>query len=83
MGLSLPLDQFDVSVHPEVPAKLLNVVNDPQEAARWTMIQVDPAPGYSGSVIAEGRFLSLKLWEWLPQISLNQAYENKFPRSGS
>ena len=65
-GLSLPLDEFDVSVLPGEPAALLNTRPDPGDAARWSMFQVDPAPGYSGTVAVEGHSMELNYWEWVP-----------------
>jgi 4'-phosphopantetheinyl transferase len=59
-GLSLPLDQFDVSVAPGEPAALLATRDDPEEAARWTLCDLEPGPGYAGALAVEG--CSWKLW---------------------
>lgn len=63
-GLSLPLDRFDVSLQPEAPACLLQCLDDPHAAARWSMVALDPAPGYVGALIAEGADWTLHRWEW-------------------
>jgi 4'-phosphopantetheinyl transferase len=44
-GLSLPLDQFDVSLAPGEPAAVLGTQRDPSEASRWSLRNLPPAPG--------------------------------------
>jgi 4'-phosphopantetheinyl transferase len=53
-GLSLPLDQFDVSVLPESGALLLGTRPDVEERHRWSMLKVDAGPGYAAAVTVEG-----------------------------
>jgi 4'-phosphopantetheinyl transferase len=63
-GLSLPLDQFDVSVNPAQPAILLATRPDPVEASRWVIQDLKVAAGHTASVAVEGtgwRLKSLKL----------------------
>ena len=36
-------------------AALLHSREDPQEPARWTLIELDPAEGYAGALAVEGR----------------------------
>ena len=52
-GLSFPLDEFVVSLLPGEPARLLNVRGSEREAARWSMLTLDPFPGYRGALIVE------------------------------
>ncbi len=49
-GLSRPLDSFDVAL--DGPAALLRVDGD--DASRWTLHDVYPAPGYTGAVAVLG-----------------------------
>jgi 4'-phosphopantetheinyl transferase len=63
-GLSLPLNQFDVSLNPGEPARLLRVERDPQEAARWSLQGLTPAPGYVAALAVEGHGWRLACWEW-------------------
>jgi 4'-phosphopantetheinyl transferase len=49
-GLSLPLDQFDVSVAANDEDALLATRSDPDEAARWTICDVPIGPGYAAAV---------------------------------
>jgi len=59
-GLSIGLDRFEVSLAPDEPATLLNVVDDPQEASRWTIEKLSPVPGYVGAVAVRGRGLEFR-----------------------
>lgn len=63
-GLSLPLDQFDVSCRPGEPAKLLNTRDDPQEASRWTMKELMPGPDYIAALVVEGDGWNMKCWQF-------------------
>ena len=63
-GLSLPLDQFDVSLAPGEPAALLGTRPDPSEASRWSLQELIPTPGYVAALAVEGRGLSLACWQW-------------------
>jgi 4'-phosphopantetheinyl transferase len=63
-GLSLPLDGFDVSLAPGQPAKLLAVKRDPEEASRWSLYDLWPAPGFVAAVAAEGSGWCLRRWQW-------------------
>jgi 4'-phosphopantetheinyl transferase len=63
-GLSCPLDSFDVTLKPGEPAELLQVKGSPEAAARWKLQNLEPAAGYAGAVIAEGREWQLRCWQW-------------------
>jgi 4'-phosphopantetheinyl transferase len=63
-GLSLPLDQFDVSLTPGEPAALLCTTGDPREASRWTLREIEPGPGYVAALAVKGRDWRLKFWQW-------------------
>ncbi len=63
-GLSLPLDQFDVSLVPGQMAALLSTSGDPQEAFRWSLREVAPAAGYVAAFAVEGDDWQLKCWQW-------------------
>ena len=63
-GLAIPLDDFDVSVGPGEPARLVANRADPDEVARWCMYRLEPGPGYVGAItIATGEW-DLKYWNW-------------------
>jgi 4'-phosphopantetheinyl transferase len=62
-GLTLPLNQFDVSLAPGEPAALLRTAWDPKEAARWTLQDLAPAPGYRAAVAVAGHAWRLTCWD--------------------
>jgi 4'-phosphopantetheinyl transferase len=49
-GLSIPLDQFDVSVAEDQPAALLGTRPDALEASRWSLHNLPVKPGYAGAL---------------------------------
>ncbi|MBL4575557.1 MAG: 4'-phosphopantetheinyl transferase superfamily protein [Opitutaceae bacterium] len=53
-GLSIPLDQFDVSVGVEVPPALLEVRVDEVHSKEWFISKVILNNSFSGAVVAEG-----------------------------
>jgi 4'-phosphopantetheinyl transferase len=54
IGLSLPLDQFDVTLAPAEPAALLITRWDETEATRWSLKAIDVGPGYVAAVAVAG-----------------------------
>ena len=63
-GLSLSLDQFDVSLVPGEPAALLGTRHDPADVSRWSIQELAPAPGYAAALAVEGRGYRLACWQW-------------------
>jgi 4'-phosphopantetheinyl transferase len=63
-GLSLKLDQFEVSFAPGEPAAILNIYDDPKERDRWSLLDIDPSPGYAGALVVEGFGLDLRYLQW-------------------
>jgi 4'-phosphopantetheinyl transferase len=54
LGLSLPLDQFAVSVAPGEPARLVSSDYDPSQVGRWELRDVSPDEDYAAAVATEG-----------------------------
>ena len=54
MGLSMPLDQFDVTLGPGAPARLIAVREQPEEAGRWVLREIDVGPGFIAALAVEG-----------------------------
>ncbi len=63
-GLSLPLDQFVMSLVSGETAALLCTSGDPQEVFRWSLRAVTPAAGYVAALAVEGDDWQLKCWQW-------------------
>jgi 4'-phosphopantetheinyl transferase len=68
MGLSLPLDQFDVTLEPSEPATLLRTRWDEEEAARWSLEAIDAGEGYVAAVAVEGHDRQLSCWQLEDEI---------------
>jgi 4'-phosphopantetheinyl transferase len=63
-GLSLPLDEFAVSLSPNHPAALLSVANNPAEVSRWSLQELAPGPGYLAAIAIEGHNWQLNCFQW-------------------
>ena len=68
-GLAVPLDQFDVSLAPDEPARLLGVQGDRRERTRWSLRELTPAAGTVAALAvrvpaASGRRWALQCWQW-------------------
>jgi 4'-phosphopantetheinyl transferase len=68
-GLSLPLDQFDVTLRPGEPAMLLATQHDPDEVQRWSIQNLNLGEGYVGALTVEGH--SWRLWcgDWIAEAT--------------
>ena len=64
-GLSRSLDDFDVSLAPGEPARLLRVKGNPHEVSRWSLCELNPAKGYAAALAVEGHGWSLACWQWI------------------
>jgi 4'-phosphopantetheinyl transferase len=63
-GLSLPLDRFQVVLILGEAAPLLSLDGDPQEASRWSLRKLTPAPGYVAALAVEGQGWRLAQWHY-------------------
>jgi 4'-phosphopantetheinyl transferase len=63
-GLSMPLDQFDVSLIPGEPAALLSTKPDAGEALRWSLRDLNLGRCYAAALAAQGRDWTLSRWQW-------------------
>ncbi|MBK9945434.1 MAG: 4'-phosphopantetheinyl transferase superfamily protein [Kouleothrix sp.] len=66
LGLALPLDQFDVSLAPGAPARLLATHTDPADAARWSLCALAPGPGWAAALAVAGHAWQLRCWQGPP-----------------
>src|SRR6185369_12935207 len=49
-GLARATESFDVTFVCDGPARLLSVDGDSEEASRWSLAELAPAPGFVGAV---------------------------------
>ena len=69
VGLSLPLDQFDVSFLPDEEPRLLATRPNPLEARNWSLWALDLSSedlssDYAGALAVSGSGQKLKCWKW-------------------
>jgi 4'-phosphopantetheinyl transferase len=62
-GLSIPLDQFEVSIYPKDDPKLLIIKNNPVELGMWTMFHLEPGDHYVGALVVDGKKPDVIGWE--------------------
>lgn len=61
LGLSLPLDSFDVSLGE--PAVLHATRPDTSEAARWSLHSIEVGSNYTAALAVEGEGLEIRYWD--------------------
>ena len=62
LGLSIALDQFDVTLAADEQATLLRTRWDESEAARWSLREIDLGPDYAAAVAIEAEDWKLSRW---------------------
>ncbi|MBE9094401.1 4'-phosphopantetheinyl transferase superfamily protein [Tychonema sp. LEGE 07203] len=63
-GLSLPLNEFDVTLAPGEPPALLNVKENPDEASKWSLIELISSSDMVAAVAVAGDCHKLDCWQW-------------------
>ncbi len=61
-GLSLPLEQFDVSLTPGEPARLVATRAGLEAPEEWSLFNLEPAPGFRAALAVRGRGFDLHCW---------------------
>jgi 4'-phosphopantetheinyl transferase len=70
MGLSAPLDNFQVTLVPEHPPRFVTIDGDSEQAGKWSLFDLRPAPGYIGA---------LAIWGTGWQLCPREISEGAFP----
>jgi len=61
-GLSMPLNEFDVSLRPGEAAALLRNHKEPAEVTRWSMQSLDVPAGFVAALVVEGHDWRLRIF---------------------
>lgn len=65
LGLSYPLNQFEVSLIPGEPAQLIHMNGDDLfETSRWSLQELELGSKYAGALAVEGHDWELECWQW-------------------
>ena len=54
MGLSFPLDRFDVTLDPRIPARILDIRSPRHATSDWTLHHLEAVPRYSAALVTRG-----------------------------
>jgi hypothetical protein len=60
----VPLADFDVSLVPGEPARILRVGDVPGEESGWTMHAISPAPDFVGAVVVGAPAIAARTAAW-------------------
>jgi 4'-phosphopantetheinyl transferase len=63
-GLSIPLDQFEVTLEPDTPPALSANREDPDEVARWSLYNIELGEDYLAALAVEGRPEKIQYWHF-------------------
>ena len=63
-GLSDSLNQVEVSFLPEDQAQLTRLFGKTDKIQEWTLLELGPAAGFTGAVVARSPKLELACWRW-------------------
>ena len=65
-GIALGLDRFDVSLEPGAGARFLALEGDLERAAAWSLVHIEPGPGYVGALALPAHPRTVRGLEWEP-----------------
>jgi 4'-phosphopantetheinyl transferase len=60
------LADFDVSLRPDEPARLLRVAGEPAGPLRWSLQDLPAIPDYAAALVLDGPALRVDCWDWPP-----------------
>jgi 4'-phosphopantetheinyl transferase len=63
-GIAFPLREVEVSLEPDVPARLVTIHGSLQEADRWTLHDIKTWDGYAAALVVEGKDHSISHRQW-------------------
>jgi 4'-phosphopantetheinyl transferase len=67
-GMSFPLKQFDVTLAPNEPARLISIIGDSRAAAQYCIQELDVGDGYAAALVVEGSSCQIGCWQWVEEV---------------
>lgn len=67
-GVGLGLDRFEVSLDAGGGARFIALADAPAGASAWSLVHLEPAPGYIGALALPLRPVRVRGWQWIPPI---------------
>ena len=66
-GLSIALDLFDVTLQPDMPARLVACREEPQAVPRWSLCALPAEDQYASALALDGQYEQLHYFQMHPQ----------------
>jgi 4'-phosphopantetheinyl transferase len=63
-GLSIPLNEFEVSLAPDQPAQLLRIYPDLGDISQWALVDFSPFAGFAAALAVQGPPAHLRYGFW-------------------
>ncbi|HYY29853.1 MAG TPA: 4'-phosphopantetheinyl transferase superfamily protein [Chthoniobacterales bacterium] len=79
-GLAIPLDKFQVTLLPGVPASLVKTAGASGSLEAWTLHHLEPAPGYVGALAYPDRLRDVTIHPLLKPEELIDAFREHYER---
>jgi len=72
MGMSLDMQQFDVSLHPQVTTQTVHSREQGQAQDTWMVADISVGSEYCAAVAVNGGGRTLRCWEWVDDVLVSQ-----------
>jgi 4'-phosphopantetheinyl transferase len=66
LGLAMALESFDVTLAPDLPARLLALRDATASAVPWMMYDLPSVPGFACALVVAGEVDRIACYRWLP-----------------
>jgi 4'-phosphopantetheinyl transferase len=63
-GLTIPLDQFEVSFDPHTSPRLIHTGSDMVNKNEWSLYELRPGTGYIATLAVQDQDWSIQCWQW-------------------
>jgi 4'-phosphopantetheinyl transferase len=63
-GLTIPLDQFEVSFTPQTPPQIIHTGTDLIQKGEWSLYELRPGTGYVAALAVQDQDCKIQCWQW-------------------